>query len=136
MLIGFEKYIPGWKEDHMCSLFRTIFSAMTPTSRKPRIYLDASSFDPEKAHKNGRAVLIITHNQENMIFERVQEELKCASGVVVLDQCSEDATPHLAAQAGAIVVLQEPGQTEEKALEMAMNVARRFSNNIIQVRCL
>jgi hypothetical protein len=99
--------------------------------RKPRLFVDASSFDPTKVKDNGHAVIIIAQNEEETIMEHVKKELLGAIGVVVLDKNSSDATPYLAAEAGAIVVLQEQGIDVEDALRKAVELARTCSDNVI-----
>ena len=119
----------------MSSIFRRFVSLFLPAhSRQPRIYIDASTFDPDRDCAGGDAVLILACDEEATIFERVYQAMKQSPGVVVLDQGSRDATPYLAAQAGAVVVMQEPGQSHEAAMQKAMQVAYQFSQKVQVVR--
>jgi hypothetical protein len=119
----------------MASLFRRFVSLLRPTpSQPPRIFIDASTFNPENDCGLQQAILILACDQESTIYERVFQARKRSQGVVVLDQGSRDSTPYLAAQAGAIVVLQEPGQSSEAAMQKAMQVARKLSENIQVIR--
>jgi hypothetical protein len=119
----------------MASLFHRFVSLLKPAPSRPsRIFIDASTFDPDKDCAGGDAVLILACNEEATIYERVFRAMKRSPGVVVLDQGSSDSTPYLAAQAGAVVVLQEPGQSHEAALQKAMQVAYQYSEKVQVVR--
>lgn len=119
----------------MISRIRSIFAALFPAKHRPRVYIDAASFDPDTARpQTGRAVVIFAQDDEDIIAERVRAEKRSASGVVVLDQGSSDSTPHLAAEAGAVVVLQEPGKPKEEALQRALSIAKCFSPDV-EIRC-
>jgi hypothetical protein len=114
----------------MPSFIQTLFATIFQPRRKPRIYIDAARFDPDRPHRSGKAVLLVTCNEEGTIFQRVQQEMQRSAGVVVLDQGSIDGTPYFAAEAGAVVVLQEQGQSPEEALRQAVLVAKKFSSSV------
>jgi hypothetical protein len=105
-------------------------------SRKPRLYIDAASFDPQKVHKNDQAVILVVQNAEGAISKWIEEKLSNASAVVVLDIGSSDATPYLAAEAGAVVILQEKGVSEEDSLCLAIDLAQQYSANIVFFRMI
>jgi hypothetical protein len=100
------------------------------TALQPRVIVDSSAFDPGVIHKSGRAVVLMAQDKEDCIYEWVKQEMQNASGVVVLDLQSADATPYYAAQAGAVVVLQNQGVDLDDALGQAIDVARQFSEHI------
>jgi hypothetical protein len=112
----------------MNSIF-SLFSRSTTKKQTPRIYIDACTFDPD-AQRSGEALILLAYNDADRIFERVSSALRTASAVVVVDQNSSDGTPFFAAEAGAVVVLQEQGQTREAALCEAERVARQFSSRV------
>jgi hypothetical protein len=109
--------------------FFSIFSKTPVKKQAPRLYIDACSFDPE-AQRRGEALILLTHNDAGHIYDRVSDALKSAAGVIVVDQNSSDGTAFFAAEAGAVVVLQENGQTREAALREAERLARRFSSQV------
>jgi hypothetical protein len=114
----------------MPSFIQALFTTIFQPQRKPRIYIDAARFDPDRPRHSGKAVLLVTCNEEGTIFQRVQQEMLHSAGVVVLDQGSIDGTPYFAAEAGAVVVLQEQGQSPEEALRRAVQVAKKFSSSV------
>jgi hypothetical protein len=114
----------------MRSFIQTFFAIIFQPRRKQRIYIDAARFDPDRPRSSGTAVLLVTCNEEGTIFQRVQQEMRRSAGVVVLDQGSIDGTPFFAAEAGAVVVLQEQGQSPEEALRQALRVAKKFSPSV------
>jgi glutamate racemase len=114
----------------MASLIGTLLSTLFPVKHRSRVYVDAATFDPHSVQSNGKAVLIVACNEATTITEQVLRERQRSTGVVVLDQGSTDATPHLAAEAGAIVVLRSPAQSEEEALQQALQVAHKVSKNV------
>ena len=119
----------------MASLFRWFVSLLRPAPTRPqRIFIDAATFNVDKDCGGGDAVLILACNEEATIYERVFRAMKRSPGVVVLDQGSSDFTPYLAAQAGAIVVLQEPGQPSETAMQKAMQLAHQISGKVEVIR--
>lgn len=88
----------------MASL-KSLFSVFSPRRRKPRLFIDACNFDPDQEGQ-GDALILYAKNEEDRIFARVSSALCTASRVIVVDQGSTDSTPYLAAEAGAIVVVQ------------------------------
>lgn len=90
----------------MASL-KSMFSIFTPQHKKSRLFIDACSFDPDQEGQ-GDALILYVKNEEDRIFSRVSSALCTASRVIVVDQGSTDNTPYLAAEAGAIVVVQKP----------------------------
>ncbi len=100
------------------------------SAQKVCLYLNAASFDPHRSCEDDRCVIILARNHAETISARVREELRATRAVVVIDQGSTDATPHLAAEAGAIVVLQSKPIDRQDGLRKAVKVAHRFSDNI------
>ena len=94
----------------MFSLLKSLLFNKKSSSpqRKPRVYLDASAFDPYADCASGGVVTITAHNEADTIYARVQQALQTAAKVVVVDQGSKDGTPYFAAEAGAVVVIQQP----------------------------
>lgn len=116
------------------SLAEALFSFFSPPKRKSKIYIDSATFNPNQARRRGCAVILIAQNDEENIYERVSHALLNSAGVVVLDYGSTDGTPYFAAEAGAVVVIKEPHQTEEEAMGEAYRVAQRFSQ-YVEVGC-
>lgn len=85
---------------------KSIFSSFSPQRRKPHLFIDACSFDLDQ-ESQGDVLTLYVKNEEDGIFARVSSALYTASRVIVVDQGSTDNTPYLAAEAGAIVVIQK-----------------------------
>jgi hypothetical protein len=102
-------------------------------AKKACLYVDACEFDPHRASKYDRSVIIIAHNNANTISACVREHLSRACAVVVVDRGSADATPHLAAEAGAVVLLLQQKISVQDGLCHAFEMAHRFSNNILVI---
>ncbi|RPJ36996.1 MAG: hypothetical protein EHM21_18545 [Chloroflexi bacterium] len=114
----------------LISLLFSAFEAHSPfsTQQKPRLFVDASTYNPDLPH-SGQAVILVAHNEARSIYERVCQAMLSSSGVVVVDQGSTDGTSYFAAEAGAVVVLQEPGMSCEVVMQKAAQVARSLSQN-------
>lgn len=94
-----------------------------------RMCIDASRFDPGAKQKE-EALIVFTQNEAESIYDRVSATLSPATGMVVIDLGSCDGTPYLAAEAGAVVVLQETAQQREAALKEAVRVALRMARTV------
>jgi len=108
--------------------FKSLFAFLFPVRKKPRIFIDACSFDPHQRHL-GEVVILLSSNEGDGIFDRVTQALRIAGQVIVVDQGSTDSTAYFASEAGAIVVLQEAGQPRDTGLQEAMNIARRTARS-------
>lgn len=115
----------------MTSLVERLLSLFVHQKRKPRIYIDASRFDPYQARNCREAVILVTCNEAETIFERVTQMLRTSASVVVVDQGSSDGTPYLAAEAGAVVLIQDPGMSPSEAMQEANRIARQFSQSVV-----
>lgn len=113
----------------LISLLFSAFEAHSPfsTQQKPRLFVDASTYNPDLPRR-GQAVILVAHNEARTIYERVCQA-RISSAVVVVDQGSTDGTSYYAAEAGAVVVLQEPGMSCEVVMQKAAQVARSLSQN-------
>lgn len=107
---------------------KSVLSTIARRREKPRLYVDACHFDPDKV-RNGEAWILFARDEVESIYERVSTALRSAAAVIVIDQGSTDGTPYFAAEAGAVVVMQEAGQTRELALQKAIQTAGRMTKN-------
>lgn len=114
----------------MKSIANFLLSLVIPEPRKSRIYIDSATFDPNAAPRQGNALIMTARNEERTIYGRVKSALCESAGVVVIDQGSTDNTASRAAQAGAIVVLQDEGVSSAEAKKKAVRAAKHYSSNV------
>lgn len=108
---------------------KKFISGLMPGREKARVYVDSRSFDPCRPRR-GESVVLFARNEAGSIYERVTGALRSAAGVVVIDENSSDGTSFFAAEAGAVVVMQAPGQPREASLAEALRLARRMTPNV------
>lgn len=108
---------------------KSLVSSLLPVQEKPRFYIDASTFNPEQP-RVGETWILTAHNEVEGIYDRVCAALRSAASVIVIDQGSTDGTAVFAAEAGAVVVMQEPGQSEEVIIQEAVRLAKRMGNKV------
>lgn len=104
-------------------------SLLTRIQVTPRSFLYASRSDIRQ-EINTDALILFARNEGENIYYRVTSALRSVDVVVVIDQGSDDGTSYFAAEAGAIVVAQETGQSRESALQEAFRVARRLARSV------
>lgn len=126
-----EPFVPPRKSitkgKTMKSIVHLLQSIFTPARKEPRVYIDSATFDPYATSRQGSAVILTARNEAATIFQRVQSARCESAGVVVIDQGSTDGTAYRAAEAGAVVVLQEEGMSLDEAVRKAMSAGRHFA---------
>src|SRR5512146_2910266 len=100
------------------STIQSIFSRKRP---RPRVYVCAPNALPLKTRDDAggltTALILPALDEAGSIAGRVRAARERYQAVIVLDGGSHDATPHLAAEAGATVVLCAPGQDVPAAIQ-------------------
>lgn len=108
---------------------KSLFSKMSPDQEKPKVFVDASAFNPDQP-ATGETVILTVHNRADEIHAQVTALLHSAAAVIVIDQNSTDNTPFRAAEAGAVVIRQAAGQPREAAMREALRLARRMGTRV------
>jgi len=102
---------------------------------QPATHLEPDSPSLPAAHSSLTTALIFpAHNEAATITGRVRAALRENRAVIVIDEGSTDDTPHLAAQAGATVILRPPDQPFTTALQRAFDAASPLADQVVFAR--
>jgi hypothetical protein len=113
---------------------RLLLSRIHPVQAlQPRVYICAPHVPATSAAVSSlsTALIIPVKDEADRITERVHRAFAEYQVVIVLDDGSSDFTAHVAAEAGATVVLCEPGQPFSTGIQRAAQLAFCLADRVV-----